>query len=64
MTPFVHDDLYQLSKDLTSKFMKKEVLDHCKNSSSLCKLDPQLEQNHLKHPNLGFGADTVIKDIN
>ena len=27
MTPFIHDDLYQLLKDLTSKFMKKEVLD-------------------------------------
>ena len=41
--------------------MKKEVLDWCKNSSSLCKLDFHLEQNHLKHPDLGFGADTVIK---
>ena len=27
MTPFIHDDLYQVLKDLTSKFMKKEVLD-------------------------------------
>ena len=27
MTPFIHDDFYQLLKDLTSKFMKKEVLD-------------------------------------
>ena len=42
--------------------MKKEVLDRCENSSSLCKLDFHLEQNHLKHPDLGFGADTVIKD--
>ena len=25
-------------------------------------LDFYLEQNHLKHPDLGFGADTVIKD--
>ena len=42
--------------------MKKEVLDRCKNSSSLCKLDFHLEQNHFNHPDLGFGADTVIKD--
>ena len=27
IAPFIHDDLYQLLKDLTSKFMKKEVLD-------------------------------------
>ena len=42
--------------------MKKEILDGCKNSSSLCKLDVHLEQNHFNHPDLGFGADTVIKD--
>ena len=42
--------------------MKKEVLDWCKDFGSLCKLDFHLEQNHLKHPDLGFGADTVIKD--
>ena len=62
MTPFIHDDFYQLLKDLTSKFFKTEVLDRCKNSSSLCKLDFHLKQNHLKHPDLGFGADTLIKD--
>ena len=62
MTGFTHDDLYQLLKDLTSKFVKKEVLDRCKNSSSLCKLDFHLEENHFNHPDLGFGADTVIKD--
>ena len=27
MTHFIHDDLYLVLKDLTSKFMKKEVLD-------------------------------------
>ena len=42
--------------------MKKEVLDRCKNSSSLCKLDFHLEENHFNHPDLGFGADTLIKD--
>ena len=62
MTLFIYDDLYQLLKDFTSKFMKKEVLDRCKNSSSLCKLDFHLKQNHFKHPDLAFDADTVIKD--
>ena len=57
MTGFTHDDRYQLLKDLTSKFVKKEVLDRCKNSSSLCKLDFHLKQNQLKHPDHGFGAD-------
>ena len=59
MTLFIYDDLYQLLKDFTSKFMKKEVLDRCKNSSSLCKLDFHLKQNQLKHPDHEFGADTL-----
>ena len=62
MTPFLHDDLYQLLKDITSKFMKSEVLDKCKSSISLCKLDYNKENSYLKKPDIGFGANAVIKD--
>ena len=62
MAPLIDDDLYQLLKDLTAKFMKKEVLNRCKNSSSLYKLYLHPEQNHLKHPDLGFGAGPMMKD--
>ena len=49
-------------KDLLSKFIKPEVLDQCKTSSSLCKLDFSIEKNYLKSPNIGFGASTIIKE--
>ena len=62
MMPFLHDDLHQLLKDILSKFIKPEVLDQCKTSSSLCKLDFSIEKNYLKSPNIGFGASTIIKE--
>ena len=62
MIPFLYKDLYQLLRDIVSKFIKPDVLEQCKNTSSLCDIDFKDTKNQLKKPEIGFGASRLLDE--
>ena len=62
--PFMYDDLYQLLRDILSKYIKPETLEKCKNASILCDVNVSDAKNNLRNKVLGisFGVNKILTD--
>ena len=60
MSPFLHDDIQQVVKELLILTIKSEVIDNCKEDYEvLLKIDLRDVRNHIKKKDLRVGFGTL-----
>ena len=65
MLPYMFDDILELIKNILSLFLKPSVIENCKISADLLKLDLMKNENLLptKSITVGFAADVSLKKL-
>ena len=65
MLPYMYDDILELIKNILSPFLKPSVIENCKISANLLKLDLMKNENLLptKSITVGFAADVSLKEL-